>query len=179
MPWIILDRDGVINYDSDNYIRTVSDWQPIPGSIEAIASLSQAGWQVTVATNQSGIGRGLLTEHDLQAIHERLLGSVEAAGGSIHSLTYCPHTPNDMCFCRKPQPGLYHRLAERLGSGLVGVPVVGDSNRDLEAAIAVGARPILVRTGKGGHSMDSELAAQVEIYADLAEVAARLIQEMR
>lgn len=175
MPWIILDRDGVINYDSTNFIRSLDDWQPIPGSIGAIARLCQAGWQVTVATNQSGIARGLISPGELDAIHAFMFNTVSSAGGHIQALTYCPHSPSEGCKCRKPQPGMYLSLAERLNKQLSGVPVVGDSARDLEAAIEVGARPILVRTGKGEETLQSSIGSSVEVYANLSEVVDCLI----
>lgn len=175
MPWIILDRDGVINYDSDNFIRSVEDWQPIPGSIEAIARLTQAGWQVTVASNQSGVARGLISRPELAMIHHRLYTVVQAAGGRISALTYCPHSPADGCSCRKPKPGMYQHLAAQLGEDLTDVPVVGDSVRDLEAALAVNARPILVRTGKGERSLETDIVKRSEVFADLYTVAEHLL----
>lgn len=176
MRWVILDRDGVINHDSDAFIRAPEQWHPIPGSLEAIAALTHEGWRVTVATNQSGIARGLLDEPTLERIHARLQAAVAAAGGRIEAIAYCPHGPDADCACRKPRPGLYRQLAERLGAGLQGVPVIGDSQRDLEAARAVGARPILVRTGKGERTLAAGEGRIEEVYPDLAQ-AARALQE--
>ncbi len=176
--WAILDRDGVINYDSEAFIRAPGQWQSIPGSLPAIAALSRAGWRVAVATNQSGLARGLLDTQTLEAIHERLYTAVAEAGGRIDSLAYCPHGPGDGCGCRKPQPGLYRQLAAQLGAPLAGTPVIGDSARDLEAALAVGARPILVRTGKGEQTLaQGVLPAGTEVYADLRAAVAQLLEE--
>ncbi|MBK5936334.1 D-glycero-beta-D-manno-heptose 1,7-bisphosphate 7-phosphatase [Halorhodospira halophila] len=178
MPWLILDRDGVINRDSEAFIRTPQEWVPIPGSIEAMARLSRAGWRVAIATNQSGLARGLFDAATLEAIHAKLEQAVSAAGGCIDALAYCPHGPGDGCTCRKPAPGLYRELAERLEERLEGVPVIGDSARDLEAAAAVGARPILVRTGKGEETLArGGLPPGTEIHADLAAAAARLLEK--
>lgn len=176
MRWVILDRDGVVNHDSEAFIRAPEQWHPIPGSLEAIAALTREGWRVTVATNQSGIARGLLDEPTLERIHARLRAAVAAAGGRIEAIAYCPHGPDAGCPCRKPRPGLYRQLAARLGAGLQGVPVIGDSQRDLEAARAVGARPILVRTGKGEQTLAAGEGRIEEVYPDLAQ-AARALQE--
>ncbi|MBK1725960.1 D-glycero-beta-D-manno-heptose 1,7-bisphosphate 7-phosphatase [Halorhodospira neutriphila] len=176
MHWVILDRDGVVNHDSEAFIRAPEQWHPIPGSLEAIAALTREGWRVTVATNQSGIARGLLDEPTLERIHARLQAAVAAAGGRIEAIAYCPHGPDAGCPCRKPRPGLYRQLAARLGAGLQGVPVIGDSQRDLEAARAVGARPILVRTGKGEQTLAAGEGRIEEVYPDLAQ-AARALQE--
>ncbi len=178
MAWVILDRDGVINYDSASFIREPQDFVPLPGSIAAIARLWQAGWQVAVATNQSGLARGLVEPASLAAIHESLYDAVREAGGAIDALAYCPHGPDAECSCRKPQPGLYERLAERLKASLHRVPVVGDSARDLEAAVAVGGRPMLVRTGKGEVTLErDQLPPGTEVYADLVAVAEQLLRE--
>ncbi|MFP4647766.1 MAG: D-glycero-beta-D-manno-heptose 1,7-bisphosphate 7-phosphatase [Halorhodospira sp.] len=177
-PWVILDRDGVINHDSDAFIRTPAQWQPIQGSLCAIAALTRTGWRVTVASNQSGIARGLLDTPTLAAIHERLYAAVAEAGGRIDALAYCPHGPEDGCDCRKPRTGLYRQLASELAATLPGTPVIGDSRRDLEAAVRVGARPMLVRTGKGEQTLASgELPPGTEIYPDLAAAAAQLLEE--
>lgn len=176
--WVILDRDGVINYDAEAFIRTPEQWQPIPGSLSAIAALSRAGWRVAVATNQSGLARGLLDTRTLEAIHQRLYSAVAEAGGRIDSLAYCPHGPEDGCDCRKPRPGLYRQLAARVGAPLGRTPVIGDSARDLAAARAVGARPILVRTGKGEQALvEGACPAGTEVYADLRAAAAQLLEE--
>ena len=174
---VILDRDGVINEDSDAFVKSVAEWQPLPGSIEAIARLWAAGFTVAVATNQSGIARGLFDRDELDAMHAKLTGLVADAGGRIDRIVVCPHGPDEGCDCRKPKPGLLLELGRHYGLLLDGVPVVGDSRRDLEAAIAVGARPILVRTGKGSRTeagLDDALAS-VDVYDDLADVADDLV----
>lgn len=176
---VILDRDGVINHDSIEFVKTPDEWLPIDGSIEAIARLSGAGFTVAVATNQSGIGRGLLNRPTLEAIHEKLRALVRAAGGDLGSVVYCPHVPEDSCDCRKPAPGLYETLSEQFGVPLEGVPIVGDSERDLAAARAVHARPILVLTGNGPMTAASlkQQGSDVETFADLGAVATQLISE--
>lgn len=146
---IILDRDGVINEDSTEFIRSTQDWKPIPGSLEAIARFCHAGYRVLVATNQSGIGRGLFDFDDLAAMHDKMRRLLGELGGRIDGVFFCPHTPDDHCRCRKPEPGLFLDIGHRLGVDLSLVLAVGDSARDILAAHAVGARPILVRTGSG------------------------------
>jgi len=178
---VILDRDGVINHDSDDFIKSPDEWRPIEGSLEAIAALSAAGFEVAVASNQSGVGRKLIDRPTLEAIHGKMRAAVRAAGGDIGRLVYCPHHPDDGCECRKPAPGLLLDLSRQYGVPLTNVPVIGDSTRDLEAAISVGARPILVLTGKGERS-SAELAArgmEVETYPCLREAADALIAESR
>jgi len=176
---IILDRDGVINRDSADFIKSPDEWQPLPGSLDAIARLCAAGYRVAVASNQSGIGRGLFHISDLDAIHGKMLAAVTAAGGKISALEYCPHRPEDRCDCRKPAPGLLLRIGERLGVELADVPCIGDSLRDIEAAAAVGARPMLVLTGNGRLTSEKGVPPSVEIYRDLAAAADRLIEERR
>ncbi|MFP4295181.1 MAG: D-glycero-beta-D-manno-heptose 1,7-bisphosphate 7-phosphatase, partial [Halothiobacillaceae bacterium] len=149
---IILDRDGVINQDSDEYVKSVDEWIPLPGALEAIARLKQAGWTVAVATNQSGIAHGLFDEDALRAMHEKMARLLAELGARIDYITWCPHGPDDGCDCRKPRPGLYQQIARHFDCSLENVPVVGDSARDLEAAVAVGARPVLVLTGKGART---------------------------
>ncbi|MDY6991484.1 MAG: D-glycero-beta-D-manno-heptose 1,7-bisphosphate 7-phosphatase [Pseudomonadota bacterium] len=179
MRLIILDRDGVINYDSKDYIKSADEWRPIPGSLEAIARLNQAGYRVVVASNQSGLARGLFTLDDLHQIHRKMHKHLAEAGGIIEAITFCPHIPKDNCSCRKPAPGLLNDIAARLGIALKDVPVVGDSLRDLQAAIASGARPILVLTGQGEHTVEElEGFSDVAVYDDLATaVDALLITE--
>ena len=179
MRLVILDRDGVINIDSDAFIKTPVEWRALPGSIAAIADLSRAGFEVAVATNQSGIGRGLFPRQNLYAMHRKLRAAVAAAGGRLGRIVFCPHAPGDNCDCRKPKPGLLLRLGRLYRLPLDGVPVIGDSLRDLRAAIEAGARPMLVLTGKGKKTLD-QLAAEdrhVEVFADLAAVAEHLIRE--
>lgn len=183
MKLVILDRDGVINEDSDEFVKSVDEWIPIDGSIDAIARLYEHGFTIAVATNQSGIGRGLLTEEDLEAMHEQLLELVHDAGGDIATIAYCPHKPEDLCDCRKPQSGLFDQIAHTLGCDLEGAFVVGDSLRDLEAGMARGCLPVLVRTGKGEKTEqkiaddDSGEYDDVAVFDDLAEAADYLIAQ--
>lgn len=153
MKPIILDRDGVINIDSDEFIKHPDEWLPIKGSLEAIGQLTSAGYSVFVITNQSGIARKLFTIGDLTRIHRKMVEAVRHHGGQIEAILYCPHGPDDYCACRKPQPGLFNELAERLNTSLSDVPAIGDSIRDLQAAHSAGASPILVKTGKGRKSI--------------------------
>lgn len=146
---VILDRDGVINQDSTHYIKHPDEWQPIPGSLEAIALLHQNGYRIYIATNQAGIARGELTEAKLKAIHEKMQTQVTQAGGKLSGIVYCPHHPNDHCKCRKPAPGMLHEIAAELGIDINGIPYVGDSLKDIRAAEAAGCRPVLVLTGNG------------------------------
>lgn len=176
---IVLDRDGVINHDSDAFIKSPAEWRPIDGSLDAIALLNRHGFTVAVASNQSGLGRGLFDRKALDAIHRKMRRAAQRAGGRIDRIVCCPHHPDDRCDCRKPAPGLLHRLAEHYGIGLDGVPVVGDAERDLAAAVAAGARPILVLTGKGRATRDAmaRRGEPVEAYADLCAAARALVAE--
>lgn len=153
MTILILDRDGVINHDSPDFIKSEDEWLPIAGSLEAIARASQAGWRVVVATNQSGLGRGLFDEFALARMHEKFLGLVEERGGRVEGIFYCPHAPEAGCDCRKPKTGLLSAIEESLGESLRGMPFVGDSLRDLQSAVAYSCRPILVTTGKGADTL--------------------------
>lgn len=177
-PLVVLDRDGVINRDSADFIRRPEEWLPLPGSIEAIADLSCAGFRVVVASNQSGVGRGLFSIETLGAIHQRMTQAVEGAGGRLAGIYFCPHRPDDGCDCRKPLPGLLRRIEADFGLSLAGRPAIGDSYRDLEAAWQVGARAMLVRTGNGGATAQ-RLGKDdaVEIFTDLAAAARQLIAE--
>ncbi|KTC34973.1 MAG: D-glycero-beta-D-manno-heptose 1,7-bisphosphate 7-phosphatase [Pseudomonas sp.] len=175
MKLLILDRDGVINYDSDAYIKSVEEWMPIPGSIEAIAQLSKAGWTVAVATNQSGIARGYYDLATLDAMHARLRELVAEQGGEVGLVVYCPHGPDEGCACRKPKPGMLLNIAEHYQAELTGLWFVGDSLSDLEAAKAVDCQPILVKTGKGEKTLGKTLPVGTLIFDDLAAVAAELI----
>ena len=169
MKLVILDRDGVINHDSDNYIKSPDEWIPIKGSPEAIARLNQWGYRVVVATNQSGLGRGLFGMDMLNAIHGKMIRVVSQAGGRIDAVFFCPHTDEDKCNCRKPKTGLLNDIAARFRCDLSGVPAIGDSLRDLQAAAAVGAEPLLVLTGKGAKTeLDPNLPAGTLIFADLS-----------
>lgn len=177
MKLIILDRDGVINEDSDEFIKSPDEFIPIPGSLQAIARLKHANYTVMIASNQSGIGRGLFTIATLNQIHEKLYRELNALGVTIDAIFFCPHTPDDACECRKPKPGLLRNISERLQTDLIGVPAVGDSLRDLEAARAVGAQPILVKTGKGRRTLEKgEGLEGVPIYNDLAAVVEALLE---
>ncbi|MCC6295894.1 MAG: D-glycero-beta-D-manno-heptose 1,7-bisphosphate 7-phosphatase [Pseudomonadales bacterium] len=172
--WVILDRDGVINRDAPDYVKSLAEWQPLPGSIAAIARLSRAGYRVAIATNQSGGGRGLIRSEDLHAMHAELCRQVVRAGGVVDGIFYCPHAPEADCRCRKPRTGLLDAIARRFAIDLRGQPAVGDSLRDLEAARAAGCLPVLVRTGNG-RATEMRLAAaalrDLPVYDDLAAVA--------
>ncbi len=176
---VILDRDGVINHDSDEFVKTPDEWLPIDGSIDAIAKLSRAGFTIAVATNQSGIGRKIIDKPALEAMHDKLRSLVKDAGGDVDRIAYCPHLPEDACECRKPAPGLLRQLARHYGVPLDGVPFVGDSERDLEAARAVNARPILVLTGAGEQTAAAlqQRGDSIETFADLDAAATALITE--
>ena len=152
-PLIILDRDGVINEDRDDYVKSPEEWVAIPGSLDAIARLTHAGWSVVVATNQSGIERGLFDINTLHAIHNKMTDAVAEAGGRIDGIFFCPHAPDTGCRCRKPATGLYEDIANRFGRPLTDVPVVGDSLRDLQAGHVMGGSLWLVRTGKGERTL--------------------------
>lgn len=175
---IILDRDGVINQDSDAYIRSPKQWQPIQGSIEAIAKLKRAGYLVSVATNQSGIARGLFDLTALNAMHDKMHELVHEAGGQIDALMICPHSPDDHCNCRKPKPGLLLQISAKLHVPLERAYLVGDSLKDLQAAEAAGAKPVLVKTGKGeitlGQIANHQLSS-TPVFDDLAQFVDRLL----
>ena len=176
MKLVILDRDGVINFDSPQFIKSPDEWKPIPGSLAAIARLNQADYRVVVATNQSGIGRGLFDMDTLNAIHEKMLKALAEVGGHIDAIFFCPHTAADDCAGRKPKTGMLEEIATRFNTELKDVPAIGDALRDIQSAAAVGARPILVRTGKGRKTADDpELPPQTPIYADLAAAVAHLL----
>lgn len=163
---VILDRDGVINADSPGFIKCPAEWRPLPGSLDALARLHRAGWTAVVASNQSGVGRGLLSLRTLAQIHAHMQARVRAAGGDIDRIFFCPHAPDAGCDCRKPLPGLFRQIASSYGIELGGVPAIGDSARDIEAARAAGARPMLVLTGNGNEA--GRLADPgLETYADL------------
>lgn len=176
MKVIVLDRDGVINHDSDHFIKSPDEWVPIPGSVEAIARLTQADFTVVVATNQSGVGRGLFDVATLAAIHGKMHKAVEKAGGRIDAVFYCPHSAEDKCGCRKPKPGMLIEIGQRFGIELTGVPSVGDALRDLQAAAAVGAQPMLVLTGKGEKTLaEGGFPANTIIYPNLAATVDALL----
>lgn len=176
MKLIILDRDGVINHDSEQFIKSPEEWKPIDGSLEAIARLNQWGWRVVVASNQSGIGRGLFGMDTLNAINTKMVKSLADVGGRLDAIFFCPHPADSTCDCRKPKSGMFLQIAERFSVDLNGVPVVGDSLRDLQAGVAVGCVPYLVLTGKGQKTRDDpDLPPNTLIYPDLATVVADLV----
>ena len=170
---VILDRDGVINADSDAYIKSVEEWHPLPGSVAAIADLFRAGYRIAVASNQSGLARGYFDGAALAGMHARMIQLVEEAGGEIDVITWCPHGPDDGCACRKPLPGLLDSISETLGLPVTGAWLVGDSLKDVEAARARGCRPILVRTGKGTGSERAltDAHGEVPVFDDLRAAA--------
>ena len=175
MKLIILDRDGTINSDSDEFVKNPEEWLPLPGALEAIARLNHAGWHVVVATNQSGLGRGLFDVASLNAMHAKMHKLLAAQGGRIDAVFYCPHTAEDDCHCRKPSPGLFEQIGARFGVQLAGVPAVGDSVRDAIAGAAAGCEPHLVLTGKSArYSVDGlpeGLPEGTQVHADLAAFA--------
>ena len=173
---IILDRDGVLNFDSDAFIKSPQEWRPIPGSLEAVARLNQAGYRVVVATNQSGIARGLFTMANLNTIHQKMHDAAHHAGAHFDAVFFCPHAGDDNCDCRKPRPGMLVALAKRLEVSLKGVPTVGDSLRDLQAGFVVGCVPYLVLSGKGEKTRDmGGLPPGTTIHPNLAAVVDHLL----
>ena len=182
MKLVILDRDGVINQDADDYVKSVEEWQPIPGSIEAIAQLYQSGFTIVVATNQSGLSRGLFDLEALESMHAKLNTLVESAGGEITAIFYCPHSPENNCNCRKPKPGLIDAIENELSISVLGCPLVGDSIRDLQAGISKGCDPILVKTGKGAgtyrllQQRPNPKFDDLKVFDDLAAAAHYIIE---
>jgi D-glycero-D-manno-heptose 1,7-bisphosphate phosphatase len=172
MKLVILDRDGTINRDSDDFVKTPDEWVPLPGSLEAIARLTHAGWHVVIASNQSGLGRGLFDVAALNAMHTKMHKLLAALGGRVDAVFYCPHSPDESCTCRKPLPGLFEQIGARFGVPLKGVPTVGDSVRDLVAGVAAGCEPHLVLTGKSsafqGGGQPEGLPEGTHLHADLA-----------
>jgi D-glycero-D-manno-heptose 1,7-bisphosphate phosphatase len=174
---IILDRDGVINHDSDAFIKSPAEWIPIPGSLEAIARLNQAGYRVVVATNQSGVARGFFDMMTLNAIHQKLHAAAQLVGADIDAIFFCPHAADDNCDCRKPKPGMMYEIAHRYEVSLKGVPCVGDSLRDLQAGFVAGCIPHLVLTGKGEKSQErGGLPPGTQIHANLAAFVNHLLK---
>ncbi|HLF66220.1 MAG TPA: D-glycero-beta-D-manno-heptose 1,7-bisphosphate 7-phosphatase [Gammaproteobacteria bacterium] len=166
---VILDRDGVINADSSEYIKSPEEWLAIPGSLEAIAKLNQAGHQVVVVTNQSGVGRGYYDEQTLENIHQKMTRALAAVGGHLDGIFYCPHSPEDQCSCRKPKPGLLYQVAAMFPTDFTDAVLVGDSLRDYQAAQAVSCKFILVKTGNGEKVLaEGKLPVGVDVYEDLA-----------
>ncbi len=176
MRLVLLDRDGVINRDSANYIRQLDDWQPIPGSLDAIARLSAQGWPIAICTNQSGVARGLVSRSVVDAIHQQLRTQVAARGGRVVDFFVCPHTDEAGCACRKPAPGLLQQACEAFGIAPGEAVFIGDSTRDLEAAGRAGVRPVLVRTGHGARVLAGDCAQGVESFPDLASAADALLR---
>ena len=180
---IILDRDGVINEDRDDYVKSADEWVPLPGSLEAIALLNQSGYQLAIATNQSGLTRGYFTIHDLHAMHAKMDRLLKPLGGHIDSIFFCPHTDSHGCDCRKPLPGLMKEIALRYkkadsATPLLGVPIVGDSLRDLQAGIALGATPHLVLTGKGEKTLAKGARPEgTKIHIDLMAFAQAVLED--
>jgi D-glycero-D-manno-heptose 1,7-bisphosphate phosphatase len=179
MKLCILDRDGTINEDSADFVKSADEWRPMPGALEAIAKLNHAGWHVVVATNQSGLGRGLFDVAALNAMHAKMHTLLAAVGGRVDAVFYCPHTPDEACHCRKPEPGLFEQIGERYGMDLKGMPAVGDSARDLIAAYAAGCQPHLVLTGKSESFRDRPLPDTIPpnaiVHHDLEAFADYLI----
>ncbi len=178
---IILGRDGILNVFREGHVKDPDEWEPIPGALEAVARLNHAGWHVVVATNQSGIGRGMIDMASVNAIHQRMMKLLWAKGGRIDAVFFCPHAPEDQCSCRKPLPGMMREIADRYGVTLSQVPMVADTLRDLEAAWAAGCRPHLVRTGRAAQVHDAEVAQWQQavpgsvVHADLGAFATHLL----
>jgi D-glycero-D-manno-heptose 1,7-bisphosphate phosphatase len=176
MKLVILDRDGVINYDSDAFIKSPEEWKPIPGSLEAIARLTHSGFRVLVCSNQSGVGRGLLDMAALNAINDKMYKALAPLGGRIDALFYCPHAAEANCACRKPKPGMFEDIAKRFNTSLSGVPSVGDSLRDMQASAAAGCQPMLVLTGKGRKTLAAGgLPEGTQVHEDLASAVRGII----
>jgi D-glycero-D-manno-heptose 1,7-bisphosphate phosphatase len=175
MKLVILDRDGTINHDSEHFIKSIEEWRPLKGSLEAIARLTQAGYRIVVATNQSGISRGLFTTRTLFEIHENLQRAALQAGGRIDAFFFCPHADAAACQCRKPKPGMLLEVARRFNVSLEDTYMVGDALRDVQAAVAAGARPVLVLTGKGKKTHEEgNLPPGTQVFQDLAAFAEHL-----
>ena len=185
MKLVILDRDGTVNEDRDDYVKSADEWVPLPGALEAIARLNHAGFHTVIASNQSGLGRGLFDMAALNAMHAKLNQMLARVGGRIDAVFFCPHAPDEQCGCRKPLPGLFEQIAERYGVQLKGVPVVGDTQRDLQAGLAVGCEPHLVRTGKAAALDDAQLQQWLQrlpgttVHEDLSAFADWLIERER
>jgi D-glycero-D-manno-heptose 1,7-bisphosphate phosphatase len=185
MKLVILDRDGTINEDRDDFVKSPDEWVPLPGALEAIARLNHAGWHTVIATNQSGLGRGTFDMSTFNGMHAKMNQMLAKQGGRIDAVFFCPHAPDESCTCRKPLPGLFVQIGERFGMSLRDVPVVGDSLRDLQAGVAAGCRPHFVRTGKGARLNDAQLAELCAlvpgtvVHADLAAFAEHLVQRQR
>ena len=180
---VILGRDGILNRFREDHVKDPAEWEPLPGALEAVARLNHAGWHVVVATNQAGIGRGLLDMASVNAVHQRMIKLLTAQGGRLDAVFFCPHAPEDQCDCRKPLPGMMRDIAMRYGVDLKNVPMVGDTLRDLEAARAAGCPPHLVRTGRASLVTEAEIAQWVAavpgtlVHQDLAAFARHLVPD--
>ena len=182
MKLIILDRDGVINEDSDDYIKSPDEWNPIPGSLDAISRLNHAGYHVAVASNQSGIARGYFDLETLSAMHNKMNELLSQSGGQVDAVFFCPHGPKDGCDCRKPMPGLLNEISVRFQTSLDDVLFVGDTISDIKAANAAGAKPVIVRTGKGERTIQKLAENGLEdipVYDDLSDVVNTLLNGTR
>ena len=179
---IILGRDGILNEFREDHIKSPEEWVPVPGALEAVARLNHAGWHVVVATNQSGIGRGMIDMAAVNAVHAHMLRALQALGGRIDAVFFCPHTPDDGCDCRKPLPGMAREIGRRYGVDLRQVPMVGETLRDLQAARAAGCEPHLVRSGRAKALDAAQLASLLEqvpgtfVHSDLGELATHLLE---
>lgn len=181
MKLVILDRDGTINSDSEEFIKSPEEWQPLPGALQAIARLNHAGWHVVIASNQSGLGRGLFEVAALNAMHTKMHKMLAAVGGRVDAVFYCPHSADERCTCRKPLPGLFEQIAQRFGVSLKGMPTVGDSVRDLLAGAAAGCQPHLVLTGKSAiyrnGGQPEGLPPGTQLHQDLAAFAQFFLEQ--
>ncbi len=176
MKLVILDRDGVINYDSSRYIKSPEEWKPLPGSLEAISQLNQSGYRVVVATNQSGVARGLFDMATLNAIHQKMIEALAQQGAALDAIFFCPHANEARCDCRKPGIGMFEEIQQRYNIPLSEVPAIGDSLRDLTAAARAGAQPMLVLTGKGQKTRDAGgLPAHTRVFSDLSEAVRAIV----
>ena len=172
---VVLDRDGTLNAEPEDFLRDPEDWQPLPGALEAVARLHHGGWRLVIASNQSGIGRGLFDVAQMNAVHARMHKLVAAAGGRIEAVFFCPHAPDEDCPCRKPAPGLLEEIGRRTGVPPAQMVVVGDSVRDMQAAVAVGAQAHLVRTGQSAEGCPTDLPDGVQVHPDLSAFADALL----
>ncbi len=179
---IILGRDGVLNRYREDHVKEAQEWEPLPGALEAVARLNHAGWHAVVATNQAGIGRGLIDMASLNAVHQAMIRRLAEAGGRLDAVFFCPHTPEEQCDCRKPLPGMMQQIAQRYGIELAGVPMVCDNLRDLKAAVAAGCQPHLVRTGRAAELDEEQLRALLQqapgtrVHRDLPALAESLMR---
>jgi len=176
-PFVLLDRDGVINEDSDQYIKSPQEWRPVPGSLEAISLLNENNFKVVVISNQSGVARGLFDLATLEKIHAKMQQYAASKSAEIEAIYFCPHRPDDACSCRKPKPGLFKQFAQDYQLELKNIPYVGDSLKDIQAARAVAARPILVKTGKGMKTLNDNPGLDIPVFENLYDAAKFIITE--